>query len=87
MLTELVIIQVYLDPIRPSCSLVICFCLYKGSLKIFHFRYKGPFNCPKCEKQFTRRFNLQLHLQKGCAKKKRNSYWPANREEYEEYGE
>ena len=34
----------------------------------------------------TRRFNLQLHLQKGCAKKKRNSYWPANKEEFEEYG-
>lgn len=51
------------------------------------FRYKGPYNCPKCTKQFTRRFNLQLHLQKGCAKKKRNSYWPANKEEFEEYGE
>ena len=51
-----------------------------------YYRYKGPYNCPKCTKQFTRRFNLQLHLQKGCAKKKRNSYWPANKEEFEEYG-
>ena len=51
-----------------------------------YYRYKGPYNCPKCTKQFTRRFNLQLHLQKGCAKKKRNSYWPANKEKFEEYG-